>query len=165
MLFPHGELGWSSNFPRRNAPYTTHTTHEDADEEEEPGEDVQRGRNNSTRVSQQQWWKYFLQLRTPLPPQLLAGRLFHELVVDAFALPPHKLCLKPGCPVMLLRNLDPGNRLCNGTRLIIQSASRKLLRCSILGTRRHGEIVQLPRIPLDTPSVDAGLSLRVSNSQ
>jgi ATP-dependent DNA helicase PIF1 len=35
-------------------------------------------------------------------------------------LPPHVLKLKIGCLVILLRNIDPANRLCNGTRLIIQ---------------------------------------------
>jgi hypothetical protein len=37
-------------------------------------------------------------------------------------LPPHVLKLKIACPVMLLmllRNIDPTNRICNGTRLII----------------------------------------------
>jgi hypothetical protein len=34
-------------------------------------------------------------------------------------LPPHELTLKVGAPIMLLRNLDPINGLCNGTRLII----------------------------------------------
>ncbi|KAL4582398.1 hypothetical protein LXL04_006946 [Taraxacum kok-saghyz] len=36
-------------------------------------------------------------------------------------LPPHYLRLKVGCPVILLRNIDPANGLCNGTRLICRS--------------------------------------------
>jgi ATP-dependent DNA helicase PIF1 len=35
-------------------------------------------------------------------------------------LPPHVLKLKLGCPVILLRNIDPTNGLCNGTRLVVQ---------------------------------------------
>jgi ATP-dependent DNA helicase PIF1 len=34
-------------------------------------------------------------------------------------LPPHVLKLKIGCPIILLRNIDPANGLCNGTRLVI----------------------------------------------
>ncbi|XP_034601220.1 uncharacterized protein [Setaria viridis] len=34
-------------------------------------------------------------------------------------LPPHLLKLKIGCPVILLRNIDPANGLCNGTRLVV----------------------------------------------
>ena len=30
-------------------------------------------------------------------------------------LPPHELFLKPNCPIILLRNIDPSERLCNGT--------------------------------------------------
>ncbi|XP_020250687.1 ATP-dependent DNA helicase PIF1-like [Asparagus officinalis] len=33
-------------------------------------------------------------------------------------LPPHKLKLKKYCPIILLRNLDPTNGLCNGTRMM-----------------------------------------------
>ncbi|PWZ18516.1 ATP-dependent DNA helicase PIF1 [Zea mays] len=51
-------------------------------------------------------------------------------------LPPHVLKLKIGCPVMLLRNIDPANGLCNGTRLV-----------------HAGMRVFLPRIPL-CPSDD-----------
>lgn len=32
-------------------------------------------------------------------------------------LPPHKLNLKVGSPIMLLRNIEPKIRLCNGVRL------------------------------------------------
>ena len=35
-------------------------------------------------------------------------------------MPPHTQELKVGCIVMLLRNLDPTNGLCNGTRLFVQ---------------------------------------------
>ncbi|AQK50086.1 hypothetical protein ZEAMMB73_Zm00001d049353 [Zea mays] len=51
-------------------------------------------------------------------------------------LPPHVLKLKIGCPIMLLRNIDPANGLCNGTRLV-----------------HAGMRVFLPRIPL-CPSDD-----------
>jgi len=35
-------------------------------------------------------------------------------------LPPHILKLKIGWPVILLRNIDPPNGLCNGTRLVVR---------------------------------------------
>ena len=34
-------------------------------------------------------------------------------------LPPHMLKLKIGCPIILLRNIDPANGLCNGMRLVV----------------------------------------------
>nr|XP_043636045.1 uncharacterized protein LOC122607184 [Erigeron canadensis] len=33
-------------------------------------------------------------------------------------LPPYCLRLKVGCPIILIRNIDPSNGLCNGTRLV-----------------------------------------------
>jgi ATP-dependent DNA helicase PIF1 len=39
-------------------------------------------------------------------------------------LPPHELRFKPGMPVMLLRNIDPHNTLCNGTRMIVSRLAR-----------------------------------------
>ena len=33
-------------------------------------------------------------------------------------IPPHELILKPNCPVILLRNINPSEGLCMGTRLI-----------------------------------------------
>ncbi|XP_072088827.1 uncharacterized protein [Arachis hypogaea] len=37
--------------------------------------------------------------------------------ISCSGLPPHQLTLKVGVPVMLLRNIDQSNGLCNGTRL------------------------------------------------
>jgi len=36
-------------------------------------------------------------------------------------LPPHRLHIKTGAPIMLLRNLDPVRGHCNGTRYIVQA--------------------------------------------
>ena len=58
--------------------------------------------------------------------------------------PPHVLCLKPGMPLMLLRNLNPREGLCNGTKLIFEkSLENKVLQCVISGTSRT---VLIPRI-------------------
>ena len=47
---------------------------------------MRQGRNRSKRVSQQQWQKYYLQLRRPLSPQLLTRRLLYKIIVDVYAL-------------------------------------------------------------------------------
>jgi ATP-dependent DNA helicase PIF1 len=39
--------------------------------------------------------------------------------LEVSGMPSHKLLLKIGAPVFLLRNLDPLAGLCNGTRLIV----------------------------------------------
>jgi len=47
--------------------------------------------------------------------------------LNSSGLPPALLCLKVGCSVILLRNLDPGEGLCNGTRIVILNMRRKML--------------------------------------
>ena len=49
-------------------------------------------------------------------------------------MPTHRLFLKQGMPLMLMRNLNPKMGLCNGTRLIfIKIHKNYLLECSIVG--------------------------------
>lgn len=60
----------------------------------------------------------------------------------------HRLLLKIGQPVMVIRNLSVAQGICNGTRLIILSVSNHLLRCKILTGPRMGDIVGIPRIKL-----------------
>ena len=58
--------------------------------------------------------------------------------------PQHILNLKPGMPLMLLRNINPRQGLCNGTRVIFDKCiDNKLLQCTIVET---GRIVLIPRI-------------------
>ena len=47
-------------------------------------------------------------------------------------LPPHELLLKKDCIVMLIRNLDVDEGLCNGTRLRIKEIHPHMLKCEIL---------------------------------
>ncbi|CAO2200666.1 unnamed protein product [Urochloa humidicola] len=68
-------------------------------------------------------------------------------------LPPHVLKLKLGCPVILLRNLDPANGLCNGTRLVIRGFRKNTVDAEIVLGQHAGKRVFLPRIPL-CPSDD-----------
>jgi len=42
-------------------------------------------------------------------------------------LPPALLCLKIGCLVILLRNLDLEEELCNRTRMVVFNIKRKVL--------------------------------------
>ena len=52
--------------------------------------------------------------------------------------------LKPGMPLMLLRNINPRQGLCNGTRLMFdRTVDNKLLQCRIVGSDR---VVLIPRI-------------------
>jgi hypothetical protein len=61
-------------------------------------------------------------------------------------MPPHRLALKVGVPVMLLRNLDAASGLCNGTRLIISRLAQRLIVVQIIGGAHAGNIVNIPRI-------------------
>jgi ATP-dependent DNA helicase PIF1 len=61
--------------------------------------------------------------------------------------------LKIGCPVILLRNLDPANVLCNGTRPVVRACQRNSIDAEIVLEQHAGKRVFLPRIPL-CPSDD-----------
>ncbi|XP_051156397.1 uncharacterized protein LOC127278640 [Leptopilina boulardi] len=68
-------------------------------------------------------------------------------------LPPHKLSLKVGCIIMLLRNMNLVQGLCNGTRLVVKSLLRNVISAEIISGKSKGEIVFIPRIDL-SPSQD-----------
>ena len=66
------------------------------------------------------------------------------------SLPPSKLCLKIGAPVILLRNLYPKEGLCNGTRMTVTRMERWCIEVQILGGEFNGTLKILPRIKLST---------------
>ncbi|KAL4596305.1 hypothetical protein ACB092_12G154600 [Castanea dentata] len=63
-------------------------------------------------------------------------------------LPNHKLTLKIGLPIMLLRNLNQNEGLCNGTRLIITRLATWVIEAEIITGTNIGKRVFIPRITL-----------------
>jgi hypothetical protein len=73
--------------------------------------------------------------------------------IDANNFPRHKIVLKKGVIVMLLRNLNQNMGLCNGTRLFVLELGQRILECMILTGSKIGEKVFIPRIALNTTDV------------
>ncbi|KAG6721278.1 hypothetical protein I3842_03G105100, partial [Carya illinoinensis] len=57
------------------------------------------------------------------------------------------LLLKKNCPIMLLRNINPSEGLCNGTRLICCNFNRNVIDAKISVGHHKGKRVFIPRIP------------------
>jgi len=68
--------------------------------------------------------------------------------IVASGLPNHKLRLKVGVPVMLLRNIDQSLGLCNGTRLIIIRMGRFVLEGQVISDSNIGDKVFITRLSL-----------------
>ncbi|XP_058742520.1 uncharacterized protein LOC131615017 [Vicia villosa] len=63
-------------------------------------------------------------------------------------LPSHIITLKVGTPIMLMRNIDQSEGLCNGTRLIVTKMENHVLEAKIMGGKGHGKITYIPRMDM-----------------
>jgi ATP-dependent DNA helicase PIF1 len=74
------------------------------------------------------------------------------------------LKLKIGCPAILLRNIDPANGLCNGTRLVVRGFQRNTIDAEIVLGQHDRKRVFLPQIPL-CPSDDEMFPIQFKRKQ
>ncbi|XP_015970872.1 uncharacterized protein LOC107494328 [Arachis duranensis] len=74
-------------------------------------------------------------------PKILNG-------INCSGLPPHKLVLKVGAPIMFLRNIDQTNSLCNGTRMQVRRMGNHVIECKTLTGNKAGSIILIPRLNL-----------------
>ncbi|KEH18259.1 PIF1-like helicase [Medicago truncatula] len=69
--------------------------------------------------------------------------------IVASGLPNHKLRLKAGVPVMLLRNIDKSLGLCNRTKLVITRMGRFVLEGQVISGSNISDKVFIPRLSLE----------------
>ncbi|CAG8661536.1 18179_t:CDS:2 [Rhizophagus irregularis] len=79
-------------------------------------------------------------------PQLYSPEFLRSLRIPE--LPPGELKLKIGVPIILLRNLNPFEGLCNGTRLICCGFQSKVIDAEIITGSHIGKRVFIPCITL-----------------
>ncbi|XP_028791348.1 ATP-dependent DNA helicase PIF1-like [Neltuma alba] len=83
--------------------------------------------------------------------------------INCSGMPPHKLSLKVGIPVMLLRNIDQSAGLCNGTRLRITYLGKNFIRAVTLNGTSTGDQVLIHRMDMN-PS-ETTLPFRMTRRQ
>ncbi|GAU12842.1 hypothetical protein TSUD_73290 [Trifolium subterraneum] len=83
--------------------------------------------------------------------------------IKCSGIPNHRLTLKVGVPVMLMRNIDQASGLCNDTRLQILDLGKNVIKASIITGKNAGENVHIPRMDL-VPS-DYGLPFKFERRQ
>ena len=82
-----------------------------------------------------------------LPPEFLYS-------LQTSGIPNHKLKLKVGTPIMLIRNLDQTDGLCNETRLIITKLGSNVIEAEVITGPNTGNRTYIPRInmsPSESP--------------
>ncbi|XP_016172934.1 ATP-dependent DNA helicase PIF1-like [Arachis ipaensis] len=66
--------------------------------------------------------------------------------INCSALSPHVLTLKEGVSVMLLRNINQSNGLCNGTRSQVRRLGNHVIECITLTGDKAGQVVLIPQM-------------------
>jgi hypothetical protein len=91
-------------------------------------------------------------------PQVYSPEFLRSLRMSD--LPPGELKLKVGVPIILLRNLNPLEGLCNGTRLIVCNLQSKVIDAEIITGSHIGKRVFIPRITLSSSESSLPFTLK-----
>ncbi|QQP37176.1 ATP-dependent DNA helicase [Caligus rogercresseyi] len=71
----------------------------------------------------------------------------------------HRIVLKKGMPIMLLRNLDPANGHCNGSRYVVEDLKPHMISAKLITGPNKGSILLIPRIHFSNVSEDFPFTL------
>ncbi|WOH06885.1 hypothetical protein DCAR_0626314 [Daucus carota subsp. sativus] len=100
-------------------------------------------------------------MKTEHNDQLCTSEFLHSLKFPG--VPNHDIQLKEGTPVMLLRNLNQTEGLCNGTRLLITRLGKWSIRADIISGTHVGQNVTIPRIIMSP--TDSKLPFKLNRRQ
>ncbi|XP_046632783.1 uncharacterized protein LOC124312311 [Daphnia pulicaria] len=79
---------------------------------------------------------------------------------DVSGIPTHLLKMKVGAVIILLKNIDSRQGLCNGTRLIIRALRENLIVAEIAAGKNKGHIVYIPRMMMSPTDSDLPVILK-----
>ncbi|XP_071718423.1 uncharacterized protein [Rutidosis leptorrhynchoides] len=80
---------------------------------------------------------------------LFAQKVYSPEILNGLkvpGVPNHRLALKRGVPIMLLRNIDQSKGLCNGTTLIVERLGEHTIEARIITGQSFGNITYIPRM-------------------
>jgi len=69
-------------------------------------------------------------------------------ILKTYGIPNHNIKLKTCNPIMLLRNLDQYEDLCNGTRLTVTRLVDHVIEAKIISRKNVGNLIYIPRMSL-----------------
>ena len=84
--------------------------------------------------------------------------------INCSRLPNHRILLKVGCMIMLLRNIDQASELCNGTRLIVTNMGKHIIEARMISGMNVGQKVFIPRMTM-SPSDETKFPLSFDRRQ
>ncbi|KAH1069241.1 hypothetical protein GYH30_006728 [Glycine max] len=85
--------------------------------------------------------------------------------LNTSGLPNHRIKLKIDSPIMLLRNLDQTQGLCNGTRLIVTRLAKHVIAAEIISGKNVGDNVYIPRMSIRQFPIMLSYAMTINKSQ